>query len=478
MNLGELILALKPLLEEPSANSAAIIDLLERHKSLAEFEVARFYVSSAFAPVVERQVKEVDPHKRALATRGIATVLARSDAARILRRLVKDPHPLVRSAARASVRRLGLDDVALPDTRFEVPRYPRPLAPGLWNPSGWSFGLYRRGGGVQLRRKGKGTAPRPTLPNISGVDALAKLLGLGSEKELVALQRAGEGNGSPYVAFTIDKARGGTRTIHAPKKKLKAVQRKILSEILAHIPTHAACHGFTKGRSIVTNAKPHVRARVVVKVDLADFFPSIHFRRVAGLFEEYGLRPDVSHALASLTTHRSVVDGETLWPGVLPQGAPTSPAIANIVCRRLDTRLTALAKKVGATYTRYADDLTFSFATEPKANLGRFLWWVDQICQAEGFAENPIKRRIHRRGRAQLVTGIVVNEKLSVPRERRRKFRALLHRVKTRGLAAMVKEQPSLRAELEGFAAYVNMVQPDLGKRLAAEVEALVKATP
>jgi retron-type reverse transcriptase len=471
MNLGELILALKPLLAEPEANAEEIVDLLERHQSLAEFEVARFYVSRAVAPFIEAQTRSASPAQRSTATRGVATMLARTDAARLLRRLVKDADPIVRSVARAGVRRLGLDDVALPDTRFPVPRRPQPLAPGLWNPSGWSFGIYGQRD-VRLKRTGK--VERPKLPAIADVTQLAAFLGLGSPGELTPLLRAGEGPGAPYVAFEIPKASGGARTIHAPRAALKRVQRKILDGILAHIPAHDACHGFTRRRSTVTNAKPHLRAEIVVRVDLADFFPSIHFRRVEGLFREYGYAPPVARMLAGLTTHRPrLADGTAGWPGVMPQGAPTSPAIANVVCRRLDARLSALAKRAGAKYTRYADDLTFSFAAKPTVGMGRFLWWVDQICQSEGFQENPAKRRVFRRHRQQRVTGIVVNDKLAVPRAARRRFRAMLARCKKEGLASMLAARPMLRAELEGFAAYVKMVQPELGAALAAQIRAL-----
>jgi len=468
MTLGELILTLKPLLEAPHENAARIIELLDEHKSLAEFEVARFYVSRAFAPIIQAQTASKNPEERRVAARGIATVLARSDSSRLLRRMVKDADPRVRGAARASMRRLSLNDVALPDTRFQPHRYnvKRPFVPGGWNPSGWSFGTF------QGRRTRKPIKAK--LPPIASPADLAKLVGLASPKEFDALMRAGEGAGSPYVAFEIPKASGGTRTIHAPRKKLKAVQRKILDEIVAKIPTHDACHGFTKKRSIVTNATPHQKSAIVIRFDLEDFFPSIHFRRVRGLFVTCGYSEAIAALLAGLTTHRATLAaGAVVWPGALPQGAPTSPAIANVVCKRLDARLSALAKKFGAKYTRYADDLAFSFSDAKKANLGRFLWWVDQICQQEGFNENGAKRRVYRRGNQQRVAGLVVNDKVTIPRERRRKFRALLAHCKKEGLAAMIAKNPSLRAELDGFAAYVHMVQPALAKKLVAQIEAL-----
>ena len=151
------------------------------------------------------------------------------------------------------------------------------------------------------------------------------------------------------------------------------MQRQLLDELLAKLPVHDAAHGFVPGRSTVTNAEPHVGAALVVKLDLLNFFPSIHYQRVAGLFRHYGYDEEVADLLAALTTHRPrLADGTVAWPGALPQGAPTSPALANLVCRRLDARLSGLARRSGARYTRYADDLTFSFEARSQRTSGAF----------------------------------------------------------------------------------------------------------
>ena len=212
------------------------------------------------------------------------------------------------------------------------------------------------------------------------------------------------------------------------------MQRNLLREILEKIPVHPAAHGFVPGRSTVTNAAVHAGAELVLKFDLSDFFPTIHFVRVAGLFGSFGYRLDgncrfsssdksnrVASTLARLCTFND--DPHQYGGGYVPQGDPTSPAISNLICRRLDARLEGLAKGLEGAYTRYADDLTFSFKASD-LNIGRFRWWVDQICHQEGFLVNQKKFRVIRQSQRQVVTGIVVNDSLRVPRRQRRRFRA------------------------------------------------------
>ena len=288
--------------------------------------------------------------------------------------------------------------------------------------------------------------------------------------------RPGTEAGSGYVEFEVPKAKGGTRRIAAPRAPLRKVQRIILDQILAKVPLHDACHGFVPKRSTVTNAEPHQRAALVVKLDLKDFFPTVHYRRVKGLFVYLGYKDEVAATLAGLTTYRpKLPNGAPVWPGMLPQGAPTSPALANLACRRLDHRLSRLAEKYGAAYTRYADDLTFSWKTLPEIRLGRFLWWVDGICQQEGFTERADKRRILRTKHQQRVTGVVVNAGVHVPRADRRRFRAILHNCRKHGLASQARGRDDFEAYLAGYAAYVHMVEPALGTKLLAEVEQLTK---
>jgi retron-type reverse transcriptase len=158
----------------------------------------------------------------------------------------------------------------------------------------------------------------------------------------------------------------------------------------------------------------------------------------------------------------------------MPQGAPTSPAISNLVCRRLDARLAGLAARNKGVYTRYADDLTFSFQKIKDLELGRFRWWVDQICHQEGFFVNQKKFRVIRASQRQLVTGLVVNDELRVPREARRRFRAILHNCRRHGIESQAQGRADFTAYLRGFASYVHMVHPEEGRQLLREVEELL----
>src|SRR5687768_4895381 len=184
---------------------------------------------------------------------------------------------------------------------------------------------------------------------------------------------------SHYVKFVMPKKSGGKRKISAPLPRLKSAQRWLLDEVLSKIQTHDAAHGFVKDRNIVTNASPHVGARVVVNVDLEDFFPTLGYRRVKGMFRKLGYSEQVATIFALLSTEPDTatveLDGQRWHVAMgerrLPQGAPTSPAVTNAICRRLDRRIDGAARKLGFTYTRYADDLTFSAQSD--ADVGRLL---------------------------------------------------------------------------------------------------------
>lgn len=236
-----------------------------------------------------------------------------------------------------------------------------------------------------------------------------------------------------YRSARLDK-RQGIRLLEVPKPRLREIQRKILRRILDRIPAHPAAHGFAKARSPRTFAMPHSERDVVISVDLRRFFPSIGFDRVVAIFEAVGYPRTVAANLAALCTTVTParelvgVDRPTaarLRATHLPQGAPTSPALANLAARQLDIRATGLARSVGVRYSRYADDLAFSGG--PDLDVDRLLWLITQIAHDEGFTIHPDKTRVRRAHQRQQLTGLVVNSWPAVPREEYDTLRALLH---------------------------------------------------
>lgn len=270
-----------------------------------------------------------------------------------------------------------------------------------------------------------------------------------------------------YHRYDLTKKTGGVRSISAPKRSLARVQQAVLNLILSEPAVDAHAHGFVPGRSIVTNAAPHAGRAVVVNLDLKDFFPSITLRRVKGLFHRLGYGEHVATVLALLTTEpprlAATVDGKTyhvaLGERVLPQGACTSPAITNLLCRKFDRRLAALAARYGFTFTRYADDLTFS--ADADANVGRLLKFVRLVIAAEGFAEHPTKTKVMRASARQDVTGVTVNARPKLSRDDLRTLRATLHNAAKHGLDSQNREgRPDFESHLRGRVAFACMVDP------------------
>lgn len=321
------------------------------------------------------------------------------------------------------------------------------------------------------------------LPHIEGPPALASALGLsiGALRALAFHRRVSES--SSYVRFTIPKKTGGERLISAPMPRLKAAQHWVLERLLAPLATHEAAHGFRRGRSIVSNATPHVGAKVVINVDLKDFFPSVTYRRVKGVFRAQGHAESVATLLALLCTEPEVeeieLDGRRYFVALgdrrLPQGAPTSPALTNLLCRRLDRRLEAASVKYGFVYTRYADDLSLSSVAPARGATAKMLNLLRAIVASEGFVLHPDKTRVLHRGRRQEVTGLTVNRSLGVERAELRRFRALLHQLDKKGPEGLRWGQsPDVFAAALGFANYVAMVQPDKGVALRERVRELM----
>ncbi|AKU96855.1 Retron-type RNA-directed DNA polymerase [Labilithrix luteola] len=323
---------------------------------------------------------------------------------------------------------------------------------------------------------------RRGLPILSTPQDVAKALGLDVPRLRWLAFHAEAPARTHYVHFEIPKRSGGTRLLSAPHDDLKKAQHWILEFILSKLPVTEAAHGFVPGRSTVTNARMHVGRDVVVNCDLKDFFPSITFKRVRGVFEVIGYSPAVSTILALLCTEaprtKVVHEGREFWVAVgeraLPQGAPTSPALSNQIARKLDQRLEGVCKKIGWSYTRYADDLTFSAESGQRERIGWLLARVRHIAQNEGFALNAKKTRVQRNARRQDVTGVVVNDKPATPREEIRRLRAILHGAKRTGLEGQNRQgHPAFEAYVRGKIAYVSMIDREKGEKLRRELDVI-----
>ena len=289
---------------------------------------------------------------------------------------------------------------------------------------------------------------------------------------------------SHYHYRIVGKEDGDIRLIEAPKKRLKDLQRKILVEILENIPVHPAAHGFRKGRSIKTFAAPHVGQRVVVRMDLQDFFPSVRGARVRAMFLMAGYPEPVADLLTGLCTNASP---RGLWIAKgadrdsmkmsdvrltyalrhLPQGAPSSPALANVCAYRVDTRLTGLAESAGAFYTRYADDLAFSGGEVFARCVERFASQAAAVLLEEGFTVHHRKTRIMRQGVRQYLAGLVTNERINVVREDFDRLKATLTNCVRHGQESQNFEgHRAFRLHLQGRVAFVETVNPAKAARL------------
>lgn len=278
------------------------------------------------------------------------------------------------------------------------------------------------------------------------------------------------------------------RCIEAPKSRLKAIQRKILESILNPIPVHETCHGFRRGRSIQSFAAEHASKRMVLKLDLKDFFPSIASGRIHGLFHSIGYPEHVSRLLTGLCTTRtpsefwqrlpqgkfSAIQRDAIRQKAwsydrphLPQGAPTSPMLANLCAYRLDCRLAGLARSASATYTRYADDLAFS-GNEPFARKAKhFLCHVQATVMEEGFHVHFRKTRLMRQGVQQRLAGLIVNQRPNVSRRQRDALKAILTNCIRLGPESQnFQEYPNFREYLLGRISFVESTNLAHGEKL------------
>ncbi len=270
-----------------------------------------------------------------------------------------------------------------------------------------------------------------------------------------------------YHYRAVGKGSGAMRLIEAPKPTLKELQRRILAEILNKIPPHQASHGFLRGKSIKTYVIPHVRKRVVLKMDLQDFFANISGARIQTVFRSMGYPESVADLLGGICTNSVRGFGELYARAHLPQGAPTSPALANLCAYRVDCRLAGLARSAGAEYTRYADDLAFSGGEDFERRVERFSTHVAAILEEEGFRVNHRKTRIMRQGVRQRLAGLATNQGVNVIRADFDRLKATLTNCVRLGPASQNHDgHPLFREHLEGRVGFVESINAAKGARL------------
>jgi len=329
------------------------------------------------------------------------------------------------------------------------------------------------------------------LPQLETIDELCALLDVtAGELEWLAdlrgsVERSDEHRLQHYWYRIVRKSSGGLRLIEAPKVKLKQVQRLVLRAILEKIPVHPFVHGFVSGRSVHSFAAPHVGKEYVLRVDLEDFFPCIRAGRVQAMFRTAGYPDRIASLLTGVCTN---VAPRPLWRNSrtdasmqermharglyssphLPQGAPTSPALANVCAYRMDCRLSGLARAVGAEYTRYADDLVFSGGDRLAALLRDMPAYVAAIAAEQGFSVNHHKTRVMSQAIRQRIAGVVVNRRLNIRREDFDRLKAILTNCRRHGAASQNRQDhPSFAAHLRGRVEWVRSLNPTRGERLS-----------
>ena len=330
---------------------------------------------------------------------------------------------------------------------------------------------------------------RFNLPVFHTPEELANWIGLPLNRLAWLVHRFSGGrpeseSAAHYNFRWVKKRLGGSRLIESPKTVLKTVQSKILRELLDNVHVHGTSHGFVRGRSILTNARPHVGQAILLKFDLANFYTTVSFARVVAIFRSLGYSREVAIWLGLLTT--SALPGNLRFQGEgpyaivpylrrhLPQGAPTSPALANLSAFGMDIRLSGLAKSFEANYTRYADDLTISGPSDMHYALATIIPLVQQIVRQERFSLNNGKRRVLRAHQRMNVTGVVVNERPNVVRADFDKLKAILTNCQRHGPSTQNRNQvDDFYHHLQGRIAHVSMLNPERGRKLSELFQAI-----
>lgn len=314
------------------------------------------------------------------------------------------------------------------------------------------------------------------LPVLNTVSDLADWLLLTSEQIDSYVDKNGWRETHPmpgvnnYFYRTSPKSNGGLRLIEAPKPRLKSLQRLINHRILANVPVHPNSFGFVRGRNCIGAAQRHAGEEVVIGLDLKNYFSNLRYGRVYAFFRHLGYPVSVAHSFSGICTiitpsrirkHMPFEQRQALMEPHLPQGAPTSPALANLLTYGLDRRLAGLARSLGANYTRYADDLTFSGDRGVRDTV---LTTVPDIVKEEGFKVRTGKTRVMPCYQRQMVLGIVVNEKINIPRKEFDRLKAKIHQ------KTWIND-PAEFERILGHIGWFEQVNPSKAQKLYAKLE-------
>jgi retron-type reverse transcriptase len=335
---------------------------------------------------------------------------------------------------------------------------------------------------------------RPSVPPIDNETELAHRLGIDVHAltwfaDVKGLQRRARPGPLHHYRYLWRPGRNGrARLLEAPKPRLREIQRTLLDQVLGPIAVHPAAHGFVPGRSAVTAAQAHLNARIVISMDLSSFFSNLTADRVYAVFRAAGYPQPVAFQLTGLCTTRTPISVLRQMPlaengfrlrtllrqAHLPQGAPTSPALANLIVAGLDRRLAGYALACDLVYTRYADDLTFSLPSRSARRIdpSRIVDAVTDIVRDERLSVAPDKTRVRRDHQRQVVTGIVVNQHPNLPRDEFDRLKALLHNAVQHGPESQNRSgEADFRSHLLGRIAWVEQLNPARAHRLRASFD-------
>jgi RNA-directed DNA polymerase len=293
-----------------------------------------------------------------------------------------------------------------------------------------------------------------SLPYFYDLNDFAKTIGISSDLIHLFVDKKRKA----YCTFRVLKKRGGFREIDAPSKPMKAIQRWILDHILYNIDVGKYAHGFAPGRSIATNAAEHQGQKLVLGIDLKDFFPSIKYNRVLGYFKMIGYKEEIATLLTEMCTFK--------WR--LPQGVPTSPMLSNLIAWFLDINLAKFCEERELTYTRYADDITISGDN----NLPRYTSIIIKKIEEAGFSINEEKLRLLTQGTSQIVTGVIVNDKISVGKDSKRKLKAIVYNIKKNGPVLENRmSDPYFKERIFGHLGHAHLIDPEFARPLIEDLK-------